>query len=409
MEDLWLWVSISWRSICAITGSTAVTVACAGSPWPERPESYNPGGIPNVAAKLPLCPPLPVCQVPGVTALQNRRTGTWWWWKTDPWVIVADGSPGPCNGSTPIPDACHGSELELSPGPNTRGGPCGPAMLYIGVVPVLRWPPSPETISASALAEPPGFTVLSGDVLGLIGAGPDIFTGSDLLRSLLKASQLTSVICGAALFHSSDLSQTRQVWQLSSLFFLEESWRVKRSDTQTFSNFRPSEQAVLWMILFLVGASVVHIGHLKLASYYFVASGGFDCLQKKAHQPFAALRWLLDVFLAVEKFVGFCAGGRPASIWMIVLNTLLPLVGPPCPSRLLPSRLLTKFSAQKEHESSFCGHSISRRPSLRQLINSLISATCNRMCWTTWRKPKGVGRKKKRKNMNHDLFSQSRY
>ena len=35
-----------------------------------------------------------------------------------------------------------------------------------------------------------------------------------------------------------------------------------------------------------------------------------------------------------------------ASIWMFVLNTLLPLVGPPCPSRLLP-----KFSAQKEHES----------------------------------------------------------
>ena len=42
----------------------------------------------------------------------------------------------------------------------------------------------------------------------------------------------------------------------------------------------------------------------------------------------------------------------------------------------------------------FCGHSISRRPSLRQLINSLISATCNRTCWTTWRKPRGVGRKK---------------
>ena len=30
---------------------------------------------------------------------------------------------------------------------------------------------------------------------------------------------------------------------------------------------------------------------------------------------------------------------------MIVLNTLPPLVGPPCPSRLLP-----RFSAQKEHE-----------------------------------------------------------
>ena len=30
-------------------------------------------------------------------------------------VVVAHGSPGPCNGSTPIPDACNGSELELSP------------------------------------------------------------------------------------------------------------------------------------------------------------------------------------------------------------------------------------------------------------------------------------------------------
>jgi len=52
---------------------------------------------------------------------------------------------------------------------------------------------APISIPAGALAEPPGFTVLSGDVLGLIGAGPDIFTGSDLLRSLLKPSQQTSV------------------------------------------------------------------------------------------------------------------------------------------------------------------------------------------------------------------------
>ena len=66
-------------------------------------------------------------------------------------------------------------------------------MLYTGVVPVFRWPSFPETIPAGALAEPPGFTVLSGDVLGLIGAGPLIFTRSDLLRSLLKPSQQTSV------------------------------------------------------------------------------------------------------------------------------------------------------------------------------------------------------------------------
>ena len=29
-----------------------------------------------------------------------------------------------------------------------------------------------------------------------------------------------------------------------------------------------------------------------------------------AHQPFAALRWLLEMFLAVAEFVGFRAGGR---------------------------------------------------------------------------------------------------
>ena len=49
----------------------------------------------------------------------------------------------------------------------------------------------------------------------------------------------------------------------------------------------------------------------------------------------------------------------------------------------------------------FWGHSISRRPSMRQLINSLISATCNRTCWTTWRKPRGVGRKKNWKTLKY--------
>ena len=44
---------------------------------------------------------------------------------------------------------------------------------------------------------------------------------------------------------------------------------------------------------------------------------------------------------------------------MIVLNTLLPLVGPPCPPRLLP-----KFSAQKDHELLFF-------QSIPLLINSI--------------------------------------
>ena len=35
-----------------------------GPPWPVKPESKNPGGIPNVAAELPLCPLLPICQAP---------------------------------------------------------------------------------------------------------------------------------------------------------------------------------------------------------------------------------------------------------------------------------------------------------------------------------------------------------
>ena len=43
-------------------------------------------------------------------------------------------------------------------------------------------------------------------------------------------------------FHSSDLSQTTQVWQLSHSF-LEESCRVKRSDTQTFSNYSKRVQS----------------------------------------------------------------------------------------------------------------------------------------------------------------------
>jgi hypothetical protein len=41
-----------------------VVDACAGPAWLVKPESKNPGGIPKVAAELPLCPLFPVCQVP---------------------------------------------------------------------------------------------------------------------------------------------------------------------------------------------------------------------------------------------------------------------------------------------------------------------------------------------------------
>ena len=57
----------------------------------------------------------------------------------------------------------------------------------------------------------------------------------------------------------------------------------------------------------------------------------FPFFDKKGSMgSFAALRWLLEVFLAVEEFVGFRAGW-PASISMITLNLLLPC-WPPCPS-----------------------------------------------------------------------------
>ena len=60
-------------------------------------------------------------------------------------------------------------------GPKVTGGPPGPAILYTGDIPVFQgpggtgpaMPPLPETIPAGALATPD----VSGDVLGLIGAG----------------------------------------------------------------------------------------------------------------------------------------------------------------------------------------------------------------------------------------------
>ena len=53
-------------------------------------------------------------------------------------------------------------------------------------------------------------------------------------------------------------------------------------------------------------------------------------LLKEGPSAFCSVRWLLEVFLVVAEFAGF-SRRWPASIWMIVLNTLLPLVGPPCP------------------------------------------------------------------------------
>ena len=139
-------------------------------------------------------------------------------------------------------------------------------MWYTGVVPALTAPSFPETIPAGALAALPWLTVLSGAVLGLIGTCPDIFPGSDLLRSLLKPFQLSSVdlsqitatslsVCPSpsgslglryhvktrerrgSSFSQLGLEPNHTGLTAQSLFFLEESCRVKRSDTQTFSNF----------------------------------------------------------------------------------------------------------------------------------------------------------------------------
>ena len=117
------------------------------------------------------------------------------------------------------------------------------------------------------------------------------------------------------------------------------------------------------MILFLVGASGVHIGcclnPVEGSFLWFRFVWWLDCLLlKEGASAFCSLRWLLEVFLAVAEFVGFRAGGRLPFEWLHWV-LLLPLVGPPCPSRLLP-----KFSAQKEHELWFF-------QSIPLLINSI--------------------------------------
>ena len=112
-----------------------------------------------------------------------------------------------------------------------------------------------------------------------------------------------------------------------------------------------------WFCFLLEQAGCISVAawtRLKLASYDFVASGGLIvCRYKKAHQPFAALRWLLEVFLAVEEFVGFRAGGRLPFEWLYWI-LYCPLLAP-----LAPLDSYRSFPP--------------------------------------------------RKNMNHDLFSQSRY
>ena len=96
------------------------------------------------------------------------------------------------------------------------------------------------------------------------------------------------------------------------------------------------------MILFLLGASGVHIGCCLNP-----AGGSFrlfrfvwwlDCLLLKENaSAFCSLRWLLEMFLAVAEFVGFRAGGRLPFEWLYWIF-YCPLLAPLAP----PTRITQK-------------------------------------------------------------------
>ena len=114
---------------------------------------------------------------------------------------------------------------------------------------------------------------------------------------------------------------------------------------------RRSKQFCRW-------SSGVHIGcclnPLEVSFLLFRCVWWLDCLLlKEGASAFCSLRWLLEVFLAVEEFVGFRAGGRLPFDWLYWIF-YCPLSAP-----LAPLDSYRSFQP--------------------------------------------------RKNMNHDLFSQSRY
>ena len=126
--------------------------------------SKKPGGIPKVAvlAGVLAVADCPVCQVPDVFPLPSglkgktvaEETGA----KLKPGFSCCrclQGSPEPCNGSTPGPLAPIGLT-----GPYVTGGPVGPDILGTGFVPASKAP----------LLD----TTPAGDVEGLIGVGPRI-------------------------------------------------------------------------------------------------------------------------------------------------------------------------------------------------------------------------------------------
>ena len=241
----------------------------------KKPESKNPGGIPNVAVEVPLCPLFPVCQVPvlPLERLPGSPAGTCTWRKADPWCSCPWVSrplqwfnthsrylQRICTSSRSIHQRwalwpCHVKHW---------GRPC-----------VSDGPHLQKPSLLAHLQNLQCFTVVSGEVLGLIGAVPLIFTRSDLK----KISSQTLTNKPLLIFHrsqqpflasaphpqdhwgSATMMKTRErrgssFSQLGlepnhtgltaqSLFFLEESYRIKRSDTQTSSNFSNDFKRIL--------------------------------------------------------------------------------------------------------------------------------------------------------------------
>ena len=146
---------------------------------PETPDRMEVGGFfpPNPPVSGPgMVGPTGTAAVPGVGVPGG----------TLPSVSMSAAPPSgpPMHAAPPsgppmpaAPASGHPMHAGASP-----GRPCGSAMLNAGVVPVFKWLPSPETIPVGALAEPPGFSVVSGKVLGLIGTVPLIFARSDLKK-----------------------------------------------------------------------------------------------------------------------------------------------------------------------------------------------------------------------------------
>ena len=68
------------------------------------------------------------------------------------------------------------------------------------------------------------------------------------------------------------------------------------------------------MILFLVGASGVHIrcclNPVEVSFVFFGFIWWLDCLLLKGPSAFCSVGCLLEVFLVVAEFAGFRAGGR---------------------------------------------------------------------------------------------------